>query len=133
MARARKVALLGNSVVTSSLASTLRCRPGLEVIQFGATPDVRMRLRAAHPDAIILCERPNPPDLIFRLLGEYPGIPVIDADVDGDRMVVLSGRQSTLRTEGDLLKAIGHPRAKRRTKASPAASDLAASSPMEEE
>ena len=101
--------LLGNSVVASSLASTLRVRPELEVIQLEtATPDVMAGLRVARPDAIILCEQATtPPDLIFLLLAEYPGVPVIRADVGGNRMVVLSGRQAVLRTEDDLLEALG--------------------------
>ncbi len=108
MTRVRIVALLGNSVVVSSLASTLRGRRDLQVIQLGAaTPDALMRLRDAHPDAIILCEPAMPPDLIFQLLGEYPDLLVIGADIDGDRMVVLSGRQASLRTADDLLEAIG--------------------------
>lgn len=109
MAGVRKVALLGNSLVASSLASTLRGRPELEVIQLDAiTPDVMAGLRVARPDAIILCEQTTtPPDLVFLLLAEYPGVPVIRADVGGDRMVVLSGRQAVLRTEDDLLEALG--------------------------
>ena len=108
MAGVRKVALLGNSLVASSLASTLRGRPELEVIQLDAiTPDVMAGLRVAQPDAIILCEQATSPDLIFLLLAEYPGVPVIRADVGGDRMVVLSGRQAVLRTEDDLLEALG--------------------------
>ncbi len=105
------MALLGNSVIASSLASTLRGRPELEVIQLGdGTAEALMRLRDAHPDAIILCElATTSPDLIFQLLKEYPGIPVVSADVDGNRMVVLSGRQATLRTEDDLLEALRPP------------------------
>ncbi len=110
MARVRKVVLLGNSVVTSSLASTLRGRPEFQVVQLGdATPDTLMRLRDAHPDAIILCEPPAPPALIFLLLREYPDLLIIGIDIDGDRMVVLSGRQAVLRTEDDLLKALRLP------------------------
>jgi hypothetical protein len=108
MAGVRKVALLGNSVVASSLASTLGSRPEFEVIQLDATaPEALMRLRDAHPGAVICELTTRPPDLIFRLLGEYPGLLVIGVDVDSDRMVVLSGRQAALRTEDDLLEAIG--------------------------
>ncbi len=116
------MALLGNSVIASSLASTLRGWPELEVIHLGAaTPDALTRLHGAHPDAVILSEPPPSPDLIFQLLQGNPDLLVIGVDVDGDRMVVLSGRQASLRTEDDLLEAIGHPLAKRRTKASPTA------------
>ncbi len=104
--------LLGNSVVASSLASTLRSRQEFEVIQIETTtPDVMAGLRVARPDAIILCEQATTPplDLIFLLLAEYPGVPVIRADVGGDRMVVLSGRQAVLRTEDDLLEALRLP------------------------
>jgi hypothetical protein len=113
MAKVRRVVLLGNSVVASSLASTLRNRPELDIHQLVAPiPETVKRLRDAHPDAIILCElATTPPDLIFRLLGEYPDLLVIGVDIDGDRMVVLSSRQSSLRTEDDLLEAIRHARA----------------------
>lgn len=101
--------LLGKSVVASSLASTLKCRPETEVVQFdAASPLVLEWLRDAHPDAILLCGLETAsPDLLFLLLRGHPGVPVIEADVDGDRMVVLSGRQAVLRTEDDLLEAIG--------------------------
>ncbi len=111
MARVRKVVLLGNSVVASSLASTLRSRPDLEILQLAATLETAKRLRDARPDAIILSELATiSPHLIFLLLWEHPGLLVIGVDVDGDRMVVLSGRQASLRTEDDLLEAIGQRR-----------------------
>ncbi len=112
VAKVRRVVLLGNSVVASSLASTLRNRPELDIHQLdAAAPEALARLRDAHPDAIILCELATAPsDLIFLLLGEYPGLLVIGVDVDGDRMIVLCGRQASLRTEDDLLEAIREAR-----------------------
>jgi hypothetical protein len=110
MAGMRRVALLGNSVVASSLALTLRNRPDLEVLQLDtAAPEAAERLRDAHPDAIVLCEpAATTSDLIRLLLEENPGLTVVG--VDGERAVVLSSRQASLWTEADLLQAIGQPR-----------------------
>lgn len=111
MSRAQRVVLIGNSVVASSLASTLRSRPEFEVIQLDVAPaEALKRLRDAYPEAVICELASTPADLIFRLLGEYPDLLVIGVDIDGERMVVLSGRQASLRTEEDLLEAIGQQR-----------------------
>jgi hypothetical protein len=109
MERVRRVALLGNSVVASSLALMLRNRPGLEVLQLDcAAPDTAERVRNAHPEAVILCEPATPTDLIRLLLEQNPGLTVVG--IDGERAVVLSSRHASLWTEDDLLEAIGQPR-----------------------
>ncbi len=107
MARARKVVLIGNSLVAASLASTLKSRPELEVLLLDAeAPEAARRLRDARPDVVLYELMTTPPDLVFALLGECPGLSVIAVDMDGDRLVVLSGRQASLRTKDDLLEAI---------------------------
>jgi hypothetical protein len=107
MAGMRRVALLGNSVVASSLALTLRNRPDMEVLQLDtAAPETAERLRDAHPEAVILCEpAAMSPDLIRLLLEENPGLAVVE--VDAERAVVLSSRRASLWTEDDLMEAIG--------------------------
>ncbi len=110
MAGVRRVALVGGSLVASALATTLRNRPELEVLQLDcADAGTAGRLRRAHPEAVIFCEpAATSPELIRLLLEENPGLTVVG--VDGERALVLSSRQASLWTEEDLLEAIGQPR-----------------------
>ncbi len=129
-----RVVLYGDSVVLSGVGKSLERYPRLEVLSLDASPStIPEQLDALCPNVVILELGTVKTDLAFALLHDHPNLLLIGLDQKGDRLVVLSGCQASLRTEDDLLEAIGHPPAKRRTKASPTAGIPAVSSPTKEE
>jgi len=104
----RTVALVGGNLVISAIAACLQEKPEFEVQRI-AEPfsDLIDRIKGAPPDVILFnLDEGNIPFAI-PLLRNHPKIMLIGVDLIDHKMLMLSGEQSRLLTEQDLMRVIG--------------------------
>jgi hypothetical protein len=103
----RTVVLYGSNLVMSTIGASLQQKSHIQVHQMeGLLSDNLEKLNAAPPDAILFDLASAQPDFAIPLLRRYPTVVLIGVDLTGNRMLVLSGEQSSLLTEDDLMKVV---------------------------
>jgi len=103
----RTVALYGETLVMSTIGASLQKRPGLQVQQIeGLLSEIVTKLNAAPPDVILFDLAGGQPQFAIPLLQNHPMVTLIGIDLASEKMLVLSGEQSRLLTEEDLMKTI---------------------------
>ena len=105
----RTVALVGGNLVISAIAACLQEKPELFEVQriTGPFSDLIDRIEAAPPDVILFDLGAGNPPFAIPLLRNHPKITLIGVDLMDHKMLMLSGEQSRLLTEHDLMRVIG--------------------------
>ncbi len=103
----RTVALVGGNLVISAIAACLQEKPEFEVQRI-AEPfsDLIDGIKAAPPDVILFDLAGGSPPFAIPLLRNHPKIVLIGVDLMEHKMLMLSGEQSRLLTEHDLMRVI---------------------------
>jgi DNA-binding NarL/FixJ family response regulator len=105
--KTRTVVLYGGNLVMSSVGAGLQDKLQFQVRQIEASaPDTIHKLEAAPPDVILFDLAKPQPDFAMPLLRNHPKIMLIGIDLEGNKMLVLSGEQSRLLTTEDLVQVI---------------------------
>ena len=103
----RTVALYGSNLVMSAIAARLQEKPEFQVSQIqGLIPDIIEKLEATFPDVIMFDLAVAQPKFAISLLHNHPTLTLIGVDLASNKMLVLSGQQSSLLTADDLVKVI---------------------------
>lgn len=104
------VVLYGASLFVAGVETSLRDRPGLDVVRIdSALPDAGRRLKFLRPDVIIFDSGDARLDALpgmTQLLRENPGVMVISLDLTSNEVTVLSGQQRLATKVEDLIEAI---------------------------
>jgi hypothetical protein len=104
----RRVGIYGTRLGLSAVAARLREIPGLEVQNIqGRPPYIIDHPDAALPEFVLFDLTAGEPDFVIHLMHAHPTITVIGVDLLHHKMLVVSGRQSRLLTEEDLMRVIG--------------------------
>ena len=91
----------------STIGASLREKPGFLVQEIeGLLPDINETLNAAWPDVILFDLDTALANLAISLLRKHPTIMLIGVDLTSNKMLVLSGEQSSLVTADDLMQVI---------------------------
>jgi hypothetical protein len=90
----RRVFVVGSSLFAETLASMLSRAEKVEMIGWAPTPEAALlQLRAVHPDALIIASENEPSsDLVGRLLAADPGLPLILANLNMNRMQMITSQ-----------------------------------------
>ena len=105
MGKIPRVIVYGNSVALEGIASSLSLDPDSEVT--GHTmPIDRQELCELHPDVVIFELDAVPPELLYALSKEIPGLLLIGIDPERDMAQLWSGRQAEGWTSQDLSQVI---------------------------
>ena len=105
--KTRTVGLYGSNLVMSTIGASLQEKPQFQVQQIqGLLPDIIDKLDAAPPDVILFDLAGGQPHFAIQLMQNHPKILLIGVDLMSHKMLVLSGEQSRLSTEHDLLQVI---------------------------
>lgn len=106
----RVIVLYGASLFVAGVETSLRDRPGLEVVRIESTlPDTGQRLKSLRPDVIIFDSSEARLDALpgmTQLLREHPGVLVIGLDLTSDEVTILSGQQRSVTKAEDLVEVI---------------------------
>ena len=103
----RTVALVGGNLVISTIAACLQEKQEFEVQRIaGPVSDLIDRMEGAPPDVILFDLAGGSPPFAIPLLRNYPKIVLIGVDLMDHKMLMLSGEQSRLLTEHDLMRVI---------------------------
>ena len=102
-----KTVVYGKSAFIAGVESGLRNVPGLDVVWIDATlPDAAQRVRALHPDAVILEYTDLNSPFVIPFLKDYPGFLLIGLDPNSDTVLVLSKHRRTVLAIDDLAQVI---------------------------
>jgi hypothetical protein len=103
----RRVFVVGDSLFAETLVKLLASDERVELIGWAPTADAALlQIRAICPDALILaCENEPPSELVGRFLTADPGLPLILAHLNENRILVFTSRYIGTRTS-DLFAAI---------------------------
>jgi len=107
MGKTCKVVLYGSSLFMAGAETSLKGRPGLEVVRVeSTTPEILEVLHDLQPDVIIVDLATL--DLLETLpiLADYPGLPVIGLDLSGNSATILWGRKRSVSTAAGLTELI---------------------------
>ena len=105
--KTRAVVLYGGNLVMSIIGASLREKPEFQLRQIDGLPhDIMVQLEAVPPDVILFDLAGHHPDFAISLLWSHPKIMLIGVDLASHRMLVLSGSQSQLLTQEDLLQVM---------------------------
>jgi len=107
MKTVRKVVLYGSDLVVSTIGANLQGRKPFQLIQIDPLlPDALHRLHASHPDVVLFDLTLAQTDFSTAVLRRNPQILLVGIDLSNDKMLVLSGEESRLLTQEDLLRMI---------------------------
>lgn len=107
MSHAKKVAIIGDSLVIEGVAMSMHSLVDIRLTRIDPfTDNLRQRLTAAQPDLIVMELRAPWTARILSLLCEWPAVDVAALDFNEQRLVLISSRQYTARTMDDLLRRI---------------------------
>ncbi len=105
--RKRTVALYGGDLAISAIAASLQEKAEFQVEKVEDFPSgTSDKLNAAPPDVILFDLAAGHPHFTIPLLREHPTVILIGVDLKSNKMLILSGEQSRLLTEEDLMKVI---------------------------
>jgi len=103
----RTVALVGGNLVISAIAACLQEKPEFELQRIaGPFSDLIDRMEGVPPDVILFDLAAGNPSFAIPLLRNHPKITLIGVDLMEHKMLMLSGEQSRLLTENDLMRVI---------------------------
>lgn len=104
----RRVGLLGSRLVLSAIGAHLQEIPGLEVQSIQEyPPEIIGSPDTVLPEFVLFDLMAGEPDFVMHLIHAHPTVTVIGVDLLNHTMLVVSGRQSRLLTEEDLMRVIG--------------------------
>jgi hypothetical protein len=107
MKKIRKVVLYGSDLVVSSIGANLQDRERFRLMQIHPLlPDALDRLDAVHPDVVLFDLTLVQTDFSTTVLRRNPRLLLIGIDLTNNKMFVLSGEESRLLTQEDLLRMI---------------------------
>lgn len=90
----RRIFLLGNSLLTSSIAGILEADPRFVVLGSAATPEEALPLMNGHCiDAIIVLGTDD--QTTFRMcpvLAQYPGLPILRVDISKNQVQLITSQ-----------------------------------------
>lgn len=105
--KTRTVVLYGGNLVMSSIGASLKEKPEFQVKEVKTLlPDLLDKLEVAPPDVILFDLAQGQPYFAISLLRNHPRILLIGIDLMGNKMLVLSGKQSRLLTAEDLVQVM---------------------------
>ena len=101
-----QVVIYGNSIFMAGVETILRDQPGVDVTRLA--PDIRSLpdFGCLKPDVILYDSTAPEAALALRFLQQHPDVTLIGLDVDGDKAVVVSGREHTMVTTDDLAQVV---------------------------
>jgi hypothetical protein len=108
MRKRRRVVLYGSSLFVAGIEAGLRASRNLEILHVDAgTAQPLEEIRQLAPDAVAFDADRVTSDLLLPLLKECPGPVLVGLDLDSNRVLVLSGRQSHILSMDQLVRVIG--------------------------
>jgi DNA-binding NarL/FixJ family response regulator len=108
MEKAYRVFLMGDALFTESLAQMLAEAENIQVVGTAVFPfdtATETAVAQSHPQVIILAAAGQHQNTATILLGQFPDIPIIQADLNRDYVQVITSRRVNARRT-DLLAAI---------------------------